>query len=59
LAFTVLATIATALGLALLPYYGMAYGKNDHQAITLGIKRASKYTMKILCDTSTLGQDNQ
>jgi PST family polysaccharide transporter len=41
--FTVLATIATALGSALLPYYGMAYGKNDHNAISLGMKRAIKY----------------
>jgi PST family polysaccharide transporter len=44
-AFSVLVTIASALGSALLPYYGMAYGKSDHQAITLGMKRASKYTM--------------
>jgi len=44
-AFSVLITIASALGAALLPYYGMAYGRKDHQAISLGIKRASKYTM--------------
>lgn len=30
-AFTVPVTIATALGSALLPYYGMAYRRNDHQ----------------------------
>lgn len=43
-AFTVLATLATALGSALYPYYGMAYGKKDHQAIISGIKRATRYT---------------
>ncbi|MBS7633232.1 oligosaccharide flippase family protein, partial [Candidatus Bathyarchaeota archaeon] len=42
-AFTVLATIATALGSALYPFYGMAYGKNDQQTITSGIKKATKY----------------
>lgn len=42
--FTVLTTIAFALGSALLPYYGMAYGKNDYTAISLGMKRAIKYT---------------
>ena len=47
-AFSVLATIATALGSGLLPYYGMAYSKNDHQAISFGITRASKYTMLII-----------
>jgi len=44
-AFSVLASIATSLGSALLPYYGMAYGKNNHKAISEAIKRASKYTM--------------
>jgi PST family polysaccharide transporter len=44
LAYTVLVTIATALGSALLPYYGMAYGRNDHKAISQGMKRASRYT---------------
>jgi O-antigen/teichoic acid export membrane protein len=48
LAFTVLVTIATALGSALLPYYGMAYGRNDHRAISLGIKRAIKYTALVV-----------
>jgi PST family polysaccharide transporter len=42
--FTVLVTIALALGSALLPYYGMSYGKNDYDAISLGMKRAIKYT---------------
>jgi O-antigen/teichoic acid export membrane protein len=41
--FTVLATIATALGSALFPYYGVAYGKKDHKAISLGMKRAITY----------------
>jgi len=44
-AFSVLMSIAAALGSALFPYYGMAYGRKDHAAITLGIRRASKYTM--------------
>ncbi len=42
-AFTVLATLATALGSALYPFYGMAYGKNDHQTISSGIKKATRY----------------
>jgi O-antigen/teichoic acid export membrane protein len=42
--FTVLIAIAGALGSAMLPYYGVAYGKNDHDAISLGMKRAIKYT---------------
>lgn len=44
-AFSVLTSIATALGSALFPYYGMAYGRGDHGAIIVGIKRASKYAM--------------
>jgi len=48
MAFSVLASIATSLGSALLPYYGMAYGRNDHKAITAGIRRASKYTMLVM-----------
>ena len=46
--FTVLVTIATALGSAMLPYYGMAYGKNDYNAIGLGIKRGSKYVCLVI-----------
>ncbi len=45
MAFSVLVTIATALGSALIPYYGMAHGRNDQRAIRLGIKRVSKYTI--------------
>ena len=41
--FTVLTTIASALGSALFPYYGVAYGKKDHEAISLGMKRAITY----------------
>jgi len=41
--FTVLATIASALGSALLPYYGVAYGKKYHEAISLAMKRAITY----------------
>ena len=47
-AFTVLVGLATALGSSLFPYYGMAYGRNDHEAITAGIKRASRYTAMIM-----------
>ena len=53
-AFTVLVGIATALGSSLFPYYGMAYGRNDHKAITAGIKKASRYTAMIICPL-TLG----
>jgi O-antigen/teichoic acid export membrane protein len=41
--FTLLATIGSALGSALLPYYGVSYGKSDHEAISLAMKRAIKY----------------
>ena len=44
-AFGVLTSVSASLGSSLFPYYGMAYGRNDHKAITLGMKRASKYTM--------------
>lgn len=47
-AFGVLASTATALGSSLFPYYGMAYGRNDHAAISAGIRRASGYTMMIV-----------
>jgi len=47
-AFGVLATLATALGTALYPYYGMAYGKKDHGAIVSAIKRATRYTAIIV-----------
>jgi len=44
-AFSALVSIAMSLGSSLFPYYGMAYGKNNHTAITFAIKRASKYIM--------------
>ena len=47
-AFTVLASLATALGAALYPFYGMAYGKKDHETIASGIKRATRYTTIII-----------
>ena len=47
-AFTVLASLAAALGAALYPFYGMAYGKKDHEAIASGIKRATRYTAIIV-----------
>ena len=46
--FSVLVSVAIAMGLALLPYYGMAHGRNDHKAISYGITRASKYTMLLI-----------
>ena len=53
-AFTVLASLATALGSALYPFYGMAYGKKDHKVIASGIKRATRYAT-IMIFPLTLG----
>jgi len=47
-AFGVLVGIATALGQSLFPYYGMTYGRRDHKAISIAIKKASRYTMLII-----------
>jgi len=47
-AFGVLVGIATALGQSLFPYYGMTYGRRDHEAISIAIKKASRYTMLII-----------
>ncbi|MBS7611074.1 polysaccharide biosynthesis protein [Candidatus Bathyarchaeota archaeon] len=47
-AFSVFVAIASSLSSSLLPYYGVMYGKNDHKAISEGVKRASKYTMLIM-----------
>lgn len=47
-AFSVFIAIASSLGSSLLPYYGVMYGKNDHKAISEGVKRASRYTMLIM-----------
>ena len=47
-AFSVLVSIAASLGSALLPYYGVAYGRNNHKAISEAVKRAGKYTMIIM-----------
>jgi len=47
-AFSVLISVTSSLGSALFPYYGMAYGRNDHSKITLGIRKASRYTMLVL-----------
>jgi len=46
--FTVLITISTALGSALFPYYGVAYGRKDHEAISLGMKRAITYISLVI-----------
>jgi len=43
-AFSVFVAIASSLGSSLLPYYGVMYGKNDHKAISEGVRRASRYT---------------
>lgn len=47
-AFSVFVAMASSLGSSLLPYYGVMYGKNDHKAISEGVKRASRYTMLIM-----------
>jgi O-antigen/teichoic acid export membrane protein len=47
-AFGVLAGISMALGQSLFPYYGMTYGRGDHEAISSAIKRATRYTMLIV-----------
>jgi O-antigen/teichoic acid export membrane protein len=44
-AFSVFVTISSSLGSSLLPYYGVMYGKNDHKAISEGVRRASRYMM--------------
>ena len=46
--FSVLTSIAISLGSALFPYYGMAYGRNDHNTIIYGIKKSSRYTMLVM-----------
>ena len=30
-----------------MPYYGIRYGENNHEAVRLGVQRASRYTMFI------------
>lgn len=47
-AFSVPTLIATSLSSSLLPYYGMAYGAGDDEAIILGVKRVSKYAMLVI-----------
>lgn len=47
-AFSVPILIASSLGSSLLPYYGMAYGAKNDEAITLGVRRVSKYSMLIV-----------
>jgi len=47
-AFGVLAGISAALGQSLFPYYGMTYGRGNHKAISVAIKKASRYTMLIV-----------
>lgn len=47
-AFSVPILIALSLSSSLLPYYGMAYGVGDNEAITLGVRRVSKYAMLII-----------
>jgi stage V sporulation protein B len=47
-AFSVLASIASALGSSLLPYYGVMYGRGEHEAVSEGVRWASKYTMLIV-----------
>jgi len=47
-AFGVLSGISAALSQSLFPYYGMTYGKRNHEAIAAAIKKASRYTMLIM-----------
>ncbi|MEM2980374.1 MAG: oligosaccharide flippase family protein [Thermoproteota archaeon] len=47
-AFSIPILIATSLGSSLLPYYGMAYGAENEEAITFGVRRVSKYSMLIV-----------
>jgi len=47
-AFSVLVSIASALGSSLLPYYGVMYGREKHEAVSESVRWASKYTMLIV-----------
>jgi O-antigen/teichoic acid export membrane protein len=46
-AFSAIVSIIDALRRALVPYYGLRYGENNHEAVKIGVKRASRYTMFI------------
>lgn len=46
-AFSAIVSIIDALRRALVPYYGLRYGENNHEAVRMGVKRASRYTMFI------------
>jgi O-antigen/teichoic acid export membrane protein len=46
-AFSAIVSIIDASRRALLPYYGIRYGENNHEAVRTGVKRASRYTMFI------------
>lgn len=45
--YNVLIGLSATLSSALFPYYGMAYGREDHQAVSSAIARASKYSALI------------
>ncbi|MGQ9479603.1 MAG: flippase [Thermoproteota archaeon] len=47
-AFSVPLFIATSLASSLLPYYGMAYGRNDAKTIVDGVRHVSKYSMLVM-----------
>jgi len=47
-AFSVFTSIATAISSALLSYYGVVYGRGEHDAISEGMRSTSKYTMLLL-----------
>jgi stage V sporulation protein B len=47
-AFILMTTISGALGSSLLPFYGRAYARKDHQAISNAIRRSAKYTTLII-----------
>jgi len=43
-AYSVLISFSASASTALFPYYGMAYGRNYHELISLAMRRASKYS---------------
>jgi len=45
--FSVLVAFAAPFSSALFPYYGSAYGRNDHESMSSALTRASKYSALI------------
>jgi Na+-driven multidrug efflux pump len=42
--FSVLVAFTAPFSSALFPYYGSAYGRNDHESMSSAVTRASKYS---------------